>query len=418
MATVLASIFSNNARVPLARASERLGRNLMGDGVRALSEAQLLGAVDGAIDEVGRAASLPRARVEALVPHAELVAQASRIAAAQAAALAAIRQFDFTVTPFSAPVQNQSASAHLVDLARHFARDRHISESLDSLGTEVARWEEMISASTARLAEDTSLEANWRRKRMLRALAAWGLVAIAGVGVVVVLLMLFRARAEKARKAEEAAKIALEKTRALLRVDDVIATTNACTPPDAAQADRDLASDEQKKRLDARKRRCADERQVKARRDRCDELAKNVETGGDIQASVDVPADAVDLLRRVATGAILPSDLAVASMPCEGTTAEPRLWAALAKSSSSAGSVWGRADAVSPKLVPLVSKGPYALTKAPQLSLSFHAETLAKRAVVGGAPDDAKHAKSLCDLKSALGMPLALGCQGLRGVAP
>jgi hypothetical protein len=408
--------FSRLASAPLDTSGRALNDARMGEGIRLLERTSLENAFQQGLSAAALAAGVPEDQVRALLPQEELQSALDRLQKRQEKAIQTVRRQEMTVATFAMPSElptAPSASEQLTSLSVVFARDKEMATRLRDLAFEVAAWEALLKRCASTLDNDPQLLQSFRRKRLLRLLATWGLlgvvVTLAAAGALVVILRQQERKAQEERQAQERARIAELKRQ----VQAALALPDPCAPDGLAPEALGKLDDEQKKQLEARTKRCEEAKQRRLQEQRCADLVAHV-SGGQLTAEDAALAGASEAaLRRLSGKAIVAADLNLPpdAMPCAGTEAEKKLWEQLARAASAGGpNLWALAEGVSPKLAaPLTAPG--VLHPSTVLAIAFRAEKLATAALRTGREEDARRAHGMCELKVKLGQALALSCQ-------
>lgn len=415
MAAPLGPLFLSHARRPLSLSSERFHANLLGDGVRAVEGKKLVAALEEGKSEVARMAGVAADAVERAMPRAEIADLTARLSASQTAALAAIRRNELTMTSFAVPsAARASPATHMIDVAEHFARDKPIAASLRALAADVAAWEELIGRCGASIDADADLTRRHQRRQAVRATLRRGGGAAAFLAACVIAFVGYRVHAQqKLREAQEAER-RFAQMAARARVEDALRASDPCVGAALPAEDREEATSDQRGRLAALGTRCERERDKKAREERCRVLATAVEEGKPIEGGAEAGGLSAELLARLATRALVAEDLLIdeQAMPCGGTQASARMWAAFVAAAGPPGDLWGRAEGVSAAVGKRMATAASFSPSATQ-SLSFRAEIIANKAIRAGGDRLVANATELCVLKVARGGKPAMACKVL-----
>lgn len=401
---VLGNLFLQAARSPLTTSSERFAMNFLGDGVRAVSAAQLTLALDRGVAAVARAVGLRDDAVRAALPVGEIDALRARIDEHHAATLLALRPGELTVSAFHQPSGRVSPATHMIDVAAHFAKDKAISAPLSALAGEIAAWEELLGACASAIRDNPAITARYARTQRLRLLARRGLavgVAGAGVAILAVVVTAHRTREAEARARDERAKQAHARQA---RIDDVLTGADPCAtldPTDAA-----AASTIERQRLTARQLECTKKQERERRAGECKGVLDAVQSGADAFPP-SLSADAA-LLGRIAKKSLSPEDLKIDALPCDDTGAMARLFVEACLQSPEA---FGKSTGPSTRVAAWIDAAPLP----PKLSatIAFRAEILANGAIRSGVTADLDGALRMCALKRQAKLAVGMGCRVL-----
>jgi len=408
--------FSRLAHSPLDASSAAFNEARMGDGIRMLERPQIEQALQQGVAAAAAEAGVPTEQVSRLLPGEELQGVLDRLHKRQEKALRSVRRQEMTVATFAMPDELPTApnvSEHLTSLASIFSRDKDISSGLRDLAFEIAAWEALLKRCASAIDNDDGLRRSFQRRRALKLLATWGLLAavlLAAVGVAAFLYLdAQHKQAEAAALAQQQAALALSRQHA----EAALALPDPCAPDNISEEDRPRLAPEQLQKLADRQQRCEANKQKQIQQKRCDDLAAHVASNQLSADDTQLAAAAEPTLRRLASHSITAADLLLAdnALPCPGSPAESRLWQSLAQAAAAGGpNLWGLAEGVSPRLASVLAV-PGTLHQATILAIAFRAEKIATRALKTNRPEDAQRAKAICDLKVKLGQALALSCQ-------
>lgn len=401
---VLGNLFLQAARRPLTTSSERFAMNFLGDGVRAVSSANLSAALDEGVAAVAAAVGMTPAAVRAVLPVAEISSLGARIDEHHAATLLALRPGELTVTAFHQPSGKVSPATHMVDIAGHFAKDKSISGPLRALAGEIASWEELIGACATAIRENSAISNKYARTQRMRLLARRGLavgIAGAGIAVLAVVVTAHRAREAEARARDERAK---QEHARQTRIDLALGGADPCVALD--DADLGHTTPDQRQRLSARQTECAKVKEKERRASECKTVIDAVAAGGETFPA-GFAADA-PLLGRIAKKALAPEDLRLDALPCDEGGAMGRLFSEAALQSPEA---FGKSAGPSARVARLLAN----VTLPPKLAatVAFRAEIIANTAIRSGITADLEGAGRMCAMKQQAKLAVGMGCRVL-----
>jgi hypothetical protein len=349
-----------------------------------------------------------------------VVAAAARLDAAQRAAVAAWDQYagqlggllkgvaDLTVDGRAPDVSN-----FLERLSKKVVRDDAFSTPLHVLAVEVGTWLDLVEHCGELLADGGVLAKAYRARRIRRALAALAAVTVAAAVLVVFLFQ----RAARAR------------------VDAVLSDADPCAAFEIAPADLARASSDQVQRAADRRAACddlhrreaeareAEQRRLaqaaaaaQARKDRearCDALAGRLADGAILPDDAALAPGKGPLLDRIARHALDREDMAEAGLPCGDTAAGPKIAAAFSAAVLASPSAWANADAYSDPVFALLVEHAATLPASPRQQLQVHADDLVRRAIIEKTPEATARAERVCKLKDDMGVRGSKYCPGL-----
>jgi hypothetical protein len=369
--------------------------------MEATSVEALRAALLEAIVTTAKSTSVKRRDIERLVPSKEADAILAVLGPQHKQALETVHRYGSSFTSFlarSLHVEDGSAAAYLRGLASRHYDDEFICAPLTTFAEQLARWQELMERCAQDLRSNRRLTASFRFRRLAR--AALGVFAGFSLSVLVAAAAWWWLVAEASRK----------------RLDAALQKPDPCADEAIAPSDRKRARPGHIEALGKRADLCREQRRRQDYVTRCATLADHVESSQMTAQDDTAAGESTLLLRRVASAALTLQDLTLSetAMPCQDTPAGVRLWGALGRAAGKAEALWGQAETVSPKVLGLVSQGPFMLSAESQAQLATHADTRSRRAVVTGQAAELKRARALCDLQVQLrAEPLGRGCKAL-----
>ncbi|MDC3960368.1 hypothetical protein [Polyangium jinanense] len=394
------------ARAPIQAANARLGEGAIGEGIAALSKADLLAGLRQGIENAAAVFKLRNVDVEALLPWDALLPTLDRLEAAQIAALRAVQQHMATVGgPLSGPTRGapfdarkQTGAEALFKVAKRFAADPRVCGPIELFGTEVSGWETLVSQCGDRL-ESSPLHTRYARRKILVRSA-----------LVIVILGSFSVAGRSAYKTKQ-----IEHARA--RVDAALRAEDPCAVEKLAPEDITLATPEQvtgeKSRLEACASGRARARYVAA----CETLAKNFDAGKLSADDLAVAKEAAPRLERAQKRELGVEDLLATpkDMPCQDSPSKDRFFGTYAAAAADSKKVWTEATRVSDDLRDAL-RGKDVSTKPYRDELTRRAEPAAAKAILSGKPEDMELGQKLCDFAASFGIERGKKCTGLAAV--
>ncbi|HVK62962.1 MAG TPA: hypothetical protein VM694_00725 [Polyangium sp.] len=394
------------ALAPIQAANARFGEGAIGDGIAALSKADLLAALRQGIEKAAVVFKFRTVDVEALLPWDALLPALDRLEAAQIAALRVVQQHAAaTGSPLSGPVRGSAPDARkhtgasaLFKVAKRFAADSRICNPLEGLATEVSGWETLVSQCGDRL-ETSPLHARYARRRVLVRVAA-----------VVVVLGVFSVGGRSVYKKRQ-----IDAARA--RVDVALRAEDPCAIERLAPDDITLATPEQVTAEKSRLEACVSGRARAKYVAACETLAKNFDAGKLSPDDLAIAKEAAPRLERAQKRDLGVDDLLVTpkDMPCQDSPSKDRFFGTYAAAAAAATKVWTEATRVSDDLRDAL-RGKDHATKPYRDELSRRAEPAAARAIVTGKPEDMELGRKLCDFAASFGIERGKKCTGLASV--
>jgi hypothetical protein len=221
------------------------------------------------------------------------------------------------------------------------------------------------------------------------------------------------------------------------RVDALLGKAETCAIQDVAEADLDLASEEQKQAVAKRRKQCEDEqereRQAAAeqkrkaeeakkqaaekaeREDKCAQLVAALQAGELGPDHLATAGDSAQLLQRVVALQLTGSDLAppAPKLPCTDTPSSDEIEAAFAKAVVASTGVWLAAEDLSEPVRKILTDHATQIRDRSKLLFGLNAETRAQRALVSGDPKAVERALRLCALKRSLEIVRGPYCDAL-----
>ncbi|MDI3287931.1 hypothetical protein [Polyangium sp. 15x6] len=394
------------ALAPIQAANARLGEGAIGEGIAALSKADLLAGLQQGIEKAAAVFKFRKVDVEALLPWDALLPALDRLEAAQIAALRAVQQHMATVGgPLSGPTRGaafdarkQTGAEALFKVAKRFTTDPRVCGPIELFGTEVSGWETLVLQCGDRL-ESSPLHARYARRKLLVRSA-----------LVIVILGSFSVAWRSAYKTKQ-----IEQART--RVDVALRAEDPCAVEKLAPEDITLATPEQvtgeKSRLEACATGRARARYVAA----CETLAKNFDAGKLSADDLALAKEAAPRLERAQKRELGVEDLLATpkDMPCQDSPSKDRFFGTYAAAAADSTKAWTEATRVSDDLRDAL-RGKDFSTKPYRDELTRRAEPAAARAIVSGKPEDMELGKKLCDFAASFGIERGKKCTGLAAV--
>lgn len=421
MAAKLGGTFLVCAGGPVNYAGQCILSSRVADGLRELTPDSLYGGFRRGVEESAKRVGVSPADVERLLPMEQVRGLAARLAASQQSAVQAWSTHAGHIGGLLKGVADLTADGRTPDvglclerLAKKVSRDRELADPLHALANDVAEWQSLLARCRDLLDDGGSLERTYRLRRLRRVLAVAGLAGIIA-GALGVVLWVRVAR---------------------VRVDEVLASPDACVASAVAPGDARRASSDQRRRLEARAIECAAERaseanereatrlsaqraaeeklQREALERQCEALAAHVEAGSLAPEDAAFADARAPLLRRVARGALDPADLGPSEpdLPCAGTPSAPRFKASFVKAVLAIPALWANADDPSRLVADGLVEHVAELPSAAKQVVARRADDLAKKALLVGVPGLLPRAIRLCQLKDALGIQGGSFCAG------
>lgn len=395
------------ALAPIQAANERLRDGALGEGIAALSKAELLGGLKLGIEKAAAVFRLRGPEVEALLPWDALLPALDRVEATQIAAIRAVQQHASGLfgpvsgsagMPSAPDGRKRTGAEALLKVARQFAGDTKLCGPIEALAAEISTWETLVSQCGDRL-ESSPLPARYTRRRLFVGVSL-GVVLVGSVAVV--------GRSIYTKRQVEGARARVE---AALRAED------PCEVESLAPADVALATPEQVAGEKARLEACAAGRARARRVAACEALAKNFASGKLTPDDLALAGQAAPRFERATKRELGAEDLLAApkDMPCQDSPAKDRFFRTYALAAAESTKVWAEAPRVSDELrEALKSKD---LTDKPfRDELARRAEPAAGRAILSGKPEDLELGQKLCDFARSFGMKDGKKCAGLAAV--
>lgn len=404
----LGSALVQCAKAPLRKAVSLLTANRISEALEAISHDNILAGIrEGTVQVAKRIGATP-AEVEQTLPWNELSPILVRITSTQRAAAEVWQKHADTVGGLLIGFAGASVSgasdkqpgpgAYLNSLSARFVRDKHLAIPIKSFATDILAWEGMIERC-GDFIDRSDLADRYKRKRLIKLVAAISFVLVIVLGVGVTLGM----------------RIRLANSRA--RVDQWLSAKDACDVEKIAPEDRENALPEQLKKADERLSECKKKRDREAYEAKCDGLVKHLEAGKlEAADEEDRKPEMVAVLRRIAAGSLKASDFTLSDkdFPCQDVpNVEGRLWAAYATAAANSSEAWADVETVSDRLKKLLAEKGRSLSDASKQKLDQKAEEASKKAIVSGKPDLLARAKALCEFNKTFGVEYGRNCKGV-----
>jgi hypothetical protein len=216
--------------------------------------------------------------------------------------------------------------------------------------------------------------------------------------------------------------------RARQRIDQALVAQDPCAAGSISTDDRERAASSQLNMISTRGEECttgrvaeADEAKKRQHEQQCAAAAAAVETGGATADQDAVLGADADLAKRIAAKSISSSDLRSVgkdSVPCAGTAAAARFWAAYVLAATASSTAWTEiksAAGVHADLRNELKAGPATLTEATREALAKKVEDVATKAAGASTTSEMAGAISLCELAADIKAPAAGPCAYLQG---
>lgn len=411
---------------PLASAASHLASDQVDKAIEDVAPETLRASIQRAAARVASDVSVKPEAVLRLLPMAEIDATLAKLSASQPRAIASWRALAgglggllgrASQTPGEA-VAAPSPSDRLRALASTMQRDKAVAEPLAALAADLAAWEALIDRVATTIASSPELRSALRIKKGKRvALVASIAAALVVIGII--------ARAAYVARAHVTAAIAKDDPCVAFDVAEIdlgrVSADLRAKVSEKRKACEDRRAEEARVAEEARLRKEREEAERRAREKResdCAALADHVDAE---KLSPDDEAFAADagLTKRIAASSLETRDFGPEDpkMPCAGSKAEERLWAAYRKAVLAKSWAMLRVSAPGPAaraaFGPDGGKMPFRLRKG----FATRANDAAKFAVRTGKVDDAKRASAWCEVARALGMPMAGACDAADRLA-
>jgi hypothetical protein len=421
MAAKLGGTFLVGASGPVNYAGQCILSSRVTDGLRELTPDSLYGGFRRGVEESAKRVGVGSADVERLLPMDQVRSLVNRLTVSQRNAVQAWDLHAGHMGGFLKGVADLTADGRAPDvglclerLAKKVTRDRELAEPLRALAVDVGAWQDLISRCRDLLDDGGALERAYRMRRVRRVLAIAGLAGII-VGALAVVLWVRAARG---------------------RVDEVLASADACAVSAIDPGDARRASSDQRRRLAARDEDCttrraneakaleiAHAREEKAREElrvkkeleqTCEALAAHLDAGSLTPDDAAFAGARAALLRRIAQKALDAADFGPADpdLPCAGTEAAGRISAAFTRAILAAPARWANADDPSKLVTATLIEHVADLPSSAKQVVARRADDLAKKALIIGVPGLLPRAVRLCQLKVALGIRGGSYCAG------
>jgi DNA-binding FrmR family transcriptional regulator len=308
--------------------------------------------------------------------------------------------------------QSPDVGLCLERLAQRMHLDEQLAAPLAALAKEMSHWRTLVEHSRSCVEGAGELGRAYRRKRWLRR------GAIAAVALAVLSVGFWLGRRElsrhRVRAALEAGGCAVESVGHgdLGRAGSALAA-EVERARHACDAERARLERETEERRRGEERAAEEEKRNKALSRACDRLARDVEDN-DVHGAYDgALGGQAALIRRVATGTLLPEDIAgeLGELKCNGTEGGRRIGVAFVRAAVGSAAGWMLAAAPSASVQKLFAAHKAAVSNEALGLFDGHIEKCADRAVVSGKEEDLGRSIALCELKQALGLALRAHCQ-------
>jgi hypothetical protein len=413
MAAKLGTTFLVGAVGPVNYAGNCILASKVPEGLRELTPENLVGGIERGVTQAATRVGVSISDVERLLPMAELRTIAARIGLSQKNATLAWEAHAGELGGLLKGVAELTADGRAPDtglclerLATKVSRDADLAVPLAALAADVRRWQDLIARCRDILDDGAILAKAYERRQIRR-------VLLATVPAVVAILAL---------------SLALWIRAAQARVDEALAVTDACAAIDIPPDDLARSSSSQKKKVEERKATCAAQREREARERKsaeereararealqkketrealCAALASHVQAGKVMPDDEATAGESLGLMRRIARGALSPSDYGPddAPLPCGDTKAGPGIAAAFDRAIIAAPAAWANAPDPSSQVRSALERHADELPSAPKQVVAQRAYAVAKKALLYGDAGVQAQAVRLCMLKDALGL--------------
>jgi hypothetical protein len=401
-------LFVQSALVPVRRAAAHLGASRVSDGLLAIAPGELRGGLRAGMERTARSIGATAGEVERALPMSSFESVLERVKVTYEAAILMWSQQSSRVgglTGFSGgtavtDVRKDSAAGLLKNLAGRFVRDKHLYKPLHALATDILEWEELIDQCGA-LLDRSELAAMYRARKLRRALllSAGALVVLGAAGAGVTMKFTVLASRE--------------------RVESAIAAPDPCAVESIVASDSKRATQDQLRRVDARRQQCEGARAVARYEASCDTLASHLESGQLTAEDEALSQASAPLMGRIARSALAADDLMIAAnaMPCQDSKSAERFWTAYARAAGRSQPVWAETEKVSEKLRGLLKAPGAGLSDGSAQAIIDRAEAAAGKAILDGRAESMERAVTLCDFQVSLGVDRGPKCKGVIVVA-
>ncbi len=401
MAAKIQRVFLEVACAPLTACATRLRASQVRDALATVTRAKLENALHDGLTAVAARSGARLAALEAAVPTDQVSASMARLEEAHRAANQVFVQFLANNVSLAPPaMQPRPANAELRALAARYALDRHICGPLESLADELAAWQSQLEALGERLAGSRSVMVAQVRRWLVRGAVALAAMIVAGSAAGYFAWSQLVVRAARSR------------------IATALASPDPCAWENVADKDLAHATPAQKKDYDARKPRCAKARAERAHEAACATLADHIDAGAWDGSDAETAGASAALLQRTIAHALDRDDLLVDgnAMPCQDSRVAQRLWDALCKTAGSSAKLWASAERVSPSVASMLRRPGFGLTPEADAAQLEFSDSVAKRAITRGHPDELERAMVICQVRPSLGLAAGRGCAALERV--
>lgn len=413
MAAKLGATFLVGAGGPVNYAGNCILASKVTEGLRELTPESLVGGLERGVSQAAARVGVSASEVERLLPMVELRTIAARIGLSQKNATLAWEAHAGHVGGLLKGVADLTTDGRAPDtglclerLATKVSRDADLALPLEALAADVRRWQDLIARCRDILDDGAVLAKAYKRRQLRRVLLATVPAMVAGLAL----------------------SLALWIRAAQARVEDALAGSDACAALDIPPEDLARSSSSQKKKAEERKAMCATQREREARERKsaeerearareaeqkkqaretgCAALASHIEAGKILPEDEATVGESLGLMRRIAKGALSPSDYGPddAPLPCGDTKAGPSIAAAFDRALIAAPAAWANAPDPSRQARAALEKHADELPSAPKQVIAQRADALAKKALLFGDAGVQERAVRLCALKDALGL--------------
>jgi hypothetical protein len=417
-------VFLRAANGPIEYAASCLMGNKIQLGLEEVGVDGLRDAFMRGLGEVARLAGVPRAEVERVVPLAELAAVEERLRVSHPRAIGAWRlhagQFGFldVMTALTVDGRGPDIAMCIARVAGKVRHDSELAQPLEALAVDVGAWAELVERTRAQLEDLSWLTAALRRRTILRAVLAIGvLTMLIGVTAAIVAIRLASDAAE-ARVARVSDCDAERLTKADLAWASTTDRAKVKEKIERCAAEREIAEAARIKEEEEQARQKKLDEAAQARAKACSELASDVEKGALSETSKTTAGDAAKFLERVATKKLEPADIGPNDpvFSCGDRPDGKRLEAAYSDALMANAPLWIRNGEPSEHAQKAIAAKKDSIDKLALIGVADEAEKSAKAALNGGDKKVLERAKRRCAVAKALGVGGHRGCNGIANL--
>lgn len=398
-------IFTRRAEEPLGRAKTELGAGRVREALAALDPKALSASLSRALDDVGRAAGMPKPAVAALLDWGPIDMALASLGESRATAAAAWGELPQVsggllagVAEVTTHAENDDVAFYLDRLGQKMQLDRSLAGPIDTLAADVEGWQALLAAAARTLDRHPRLVAARKRRRIIALVATLGAAAVI---IPIAIAFAFRHRAETAAKG---------------RVATALDDADPCVAERIVEADLEVAGPAAKLRASERTRACSEDRARAAHVAQCEALVSAVESRGTLEgdaAALAGPKRA--LFGRMIVRTLEPFDLEeVPTWPCAEVDGPARLWKVFIEAASTSTLIWRDPPPLADEVATRIAD--VGLTQASRGTLLAAAEEVAGRGVLQGDEASLRRGGRLCALCRQLKIETAGNCKGVEVV--